>query len=82
MYRGTSLIRNSHPPPGPPQGPRDGPTVGFHGNAASNDRGTPAVSGLESGAQEYVGIVEIQECLFMNHAQQFPQERGRFEVVF
>ena len=40
-YRGTSLIRNRHPPLGPPQEPKHGPTAGSYGVAVSFKRGTP-----------------------------------------
>jgi len=43
-YRGTSLTRNSLPPPGRPQGPMHIATVGSQGGAVSYERGTPVAS--------------------------------------
>jgi hypothetical protein len=45
FYRCTSLIRNRPPPLGPPYEPRHGPTVGSHGVALSDKRGTPVRDG-------------------------------------
>ena len=40
-YRGTSLMRNYPPPPGPTWDPGHRPTVGSYGKAVSYERGTP-----------------------------------------